>query len=72
MRQDAANPHLVATGGKENDLKIWDLNTPEQPVFKAKNVTTVFMFICRAGESGAVVKITLSSSCDPLSVSARP
>jgi len=31
--------HLqVATGGKENDLKIWDGNKPEKPVFQAKNV----------------------------------
>jgi len=28
----------VATGGKENLLKVWDLNKPELPVFKAKNV----------------------------------
>ena len=39
MRQDAANPHIIATGGKENDLKIWNLNTPSEPVFKAKNVS---------------------------------
>ena len=28
----------VATGGKENDLKVWDLNCIDEPVFKAKNV----------------------------------
>ncbi len=28
----------VATGGKENDLKIWDGNRPGTPVFQAKNV----------------------------------
>lgn len=32
--------HLqVATGGKENDLKLWDGNKPEKPVFQAKNVS---------------------------------
>ena len=34
--------HLqVATGGKENDLKIWDGSKPEKPVFQAKNVKQV-------------------------------
>ena len=31
----------VATGGKENDLKIWDGNKPEKPVFQAKNVRVI-------------------------------
>ena len=32
--------HLqIATGGKENDLKIWNGSKPEKPVFQAKNVT---------------------------------
>ena len=39
MRQDSENPYIVATGGKENDLKIWNLNTPDEPIFKAKNVS---------------------------------
>nr|CAB3267725.1 WD repeat-containing protein 74-like [Phallusia mammillata] len=30
--------HCVAAGGKENLMKIWDLNATEQPVFKSKNV----------------------------------
>ena len=31
--------HLqIATGGKENDLKIWNGSKPEKPVFQAKNV----------------------------------
>ena len=31
--------HLqIATGGKENDLKVWDGSKPEKPVFQAKNV----------------------------------
>ncbi|EHB02106.1 WD repeat-containing protein 74 [Heterocephalus glaber] len=38
MRQDPAQPHLVATGGKENALKVWDLQGSEEPVFRAKNV----------------------------------
>ena len=28
----------VATGGKENDLKVWDGNKLDQPIFQAKNV----------------------------------
>ena len=33
--------HLqVATGGKENDLRLWDGNRPGKPVFQAKNVRT--------------------------------
>uniref|UniRef100_A0A8I4A2F2 WD repeat domain 74 n=1 Tax=Callithrix jacchus TaxID=9483 RepID=A0A8I4A2F2_CALJA len=38
MRQDPAHPHMVATGGKENALKMWDLQGSEEPVFRAKNV----------------------------------
>uniref|UniRef100_A0A3Q0QVT2 WD repeat-containing protein 74 n=1 Tax=Amphilophus citrinellus TaxID=61819 RepID=A0A3Q0QVT2_AMPCI len=38
MRQSPANPHKVAAGGKENGLKIWDLQRPERPVFTAKNL----------------------------------
>lgn len=38
MRQSPANPNKVATGGKENGLKIWDLQRPEQPAFSAKNL----------------------------------
>jgi len=32
---------LIATGGKENDLKVWDikdLSEKKQPIFKAKNL----------------------------------
>lgn len=39
MRQDPAHPHVVATGGKENALKMWDLQGSEEPVFRAKNVS---------------------------------
>ncbi|XP_030264585.1 WD repeat-containing protein 74 [Sparus aurata] len=38
MRQSPVHPHKVATGGKENGLKIWDLESPEKPVFTAKNL----------------------------------
>ena len=41
MRHNPHQMHQVGTGGKENDLKIWDLNSPEEPVFKAKNVNNV-------------------------------
>ena len=31
--------HFIATGGKEHDLQIWDLNqTKNGPIFKARNV----------------------------------
>ena len=32
---------LVATGGKDNDLKLWDGNRPEAPVFQARNASTL-------------------------------
>ncbi|XP_042226551.1 WD repeat-containing protein 74-like [Homarus americanus] len=38
MRQNPGTPSLIATGGKENDLQLWDLQHPEEPTFKAKNV----------------------------------
>ncbi|XP_030331292.1 LOW QUALITY PROTEIN: WD repeat-containing protein 74 [Strigops habroptila] len=38
MRQDPARPQRVGTGGRENGLKVWDLQRPEQPLFRAKNV----------------------------------
>nr|XP_005988851.2 PREDICTED: WD repeat-containing protein 74 isoform X2 [Latimeria chalumnae] len=38
MCQNLEKRNLVGTGGKENDLKIWDLQKPEEPLFKAKNV----------------------------------
>ena len=36
------NPHValqVATGGQENDLKVWDGQNSDKPVFQAKNVS---------------------------------
>ncbi|KAM6970381.1 WD repeat-containing protein 74 [Aplochiton taeniatus] len=38
MRQNASQPNKVATGGKENGLKVWDLERPDTPIFAAKNV----------------------------------
>lgn len=38
MRQDPTHTHVVATCGKENALKVWDLQGSEEPVFRAKNV----------------------------------
>ena len=40
MRQSAINCNLVATGGKENDLQVWDVMNLQNPVanFMAKNV----------------------------------
>ncbi|XP_069665486.1 WD repeat-containing protein 74 isoform X2 [Haliaeetus albicilla] len=38
MRQDPTRPHRLGTGGKENALKVWDLQRPQEPVFRAKNV----------------------------------
>ena len=38
MQASRTSHLLIATGGKENDLKIWDGNKPEKPVFQAKNV----------------------------------
>lgn len=38
MRQSPVHKHKIATGGKENGLKIWDLERPQKPVFTAKNL----------------------------------
>uniref|UniRef100_A0A8D3CKV3 WD repeat-containing protein 74 n=1 Tax=Scophthalmus maximus TaxID=52904 RepID=A0A8D3CKV3_SCOMX len=38
MRRSPVRPSTVAAGGKENALKIWDLEKPETPVFTAKNL----------------------------------
>lgn len=38
MRQNASQRHTVATGGKENGLKVWDLERPDKPIFVAKNL----------------------------------
>uniref|UniRef100_A0A8C6XFQ7 WD repeat-containing protein 74 n=1 Tax=Naja naja TaxID=35670 RepID=A0A8C6XFQ7_NAJNA len=41
MRQHSQQRHRIATGGKENCLKIWDLHQPQEPVFRAKNVSSL-------------------------------
>ncbi|CAB1332960.1 unnamed protein product [Coregonus sp. 'balchen'] len=38
MRQNPSQRNQVATGGKENGLKVWDLERPETPIFTSKNV----------------------------------
>ncbi|XP_023817151.1 WD repeat-containing protein 74 [Oryzias latipes] len=38
MRQSPVSRNKVATGGKENGLKIWDLQRPEAALFSAKNL----------------------------------
>uniref|UniRef100_T1J0T6 WD repeat-containing protein 74 n=1 Tax=Strigamia maritima TaxID=126957 RepID=T1J0T6_STRMM len=43
MRHNVNDTNFVATGGKENPLKIWDLNKLETPIFKAKNVPHDFL-----------------------------
>ncbi len=39
MRVSPNADNIIATGGKKNDLQIWDLLSPHQPLFKAKNVS---------------------------------
>ena len=43
MRANPESPLQVATGGRENDLKLWDGNNLEEPVFEAKNVRNDFL-----------------------------
>lgn len=43
MRQSLTNPQQVATGGKENPVKIWDLEKPDKPVFSAKNLRDTWL-----------------------------
>ncbi|XP_045102755.1 WD repeat-containing protein 74-like [Portunus trituberculatus] len=38
MRQDPTSPSMIATGGKESDLHLWDFSKPEEAIFTAKNV----------------------------------
>jgi ribosome biogenesis protein NSA1 len=38
MHNNPAQQNLVATGGKENDLKLWSLDGTTKPLFTAKNV----------------------------------
>ena len=46
MRQSPAEQSIVATGGKENDLQLWDLHrTDAGPKFRARNVKNNFLDI---------------------------
>ena len=38
MRVSPFTTNLIATGGKKNDLQIWDLDKSENTTFKATNV----------------------------------
>lgn len=38
MRVSTEDPNFFAVGGDEADLRIWDVNSPDAPIFKAKNV----------------------------------
>ena len=38
MRVSPFKNNIVATGGKKNDLQLWDLECSQSPVFKGKNV----------------------------------
>lgn len=38
MQQNPFDKQTIATGGKQADFKLWDLNQPEKPLFQAKNV----------------------------------
>ncbi|KAK1900591.1 WD repeat-containing protein 74 [Dissostichus eleginoides] len=49
MRQNPAQRNKMATGGKENGLKIWDLENPKNPpVFSAKNLKDDWLDLKRA------------------------
>ena len=46
MKKCVVNDNLIATGGKENDLKLWNLeNESNNAYFKSKNVNKYFFFI---------------------------
>lgn len=36
---------VIATGGKENDLKLWDVHTGGKKLFSAKNVSETEIII---------------------------
>lgn len=63
MRQSPTERSLVATGGKENDLQLWDLNrTDAGPRFRARNVKNNFLDLR--------VPVWISDICFPDSLSA--
>lgn len=47
MRQNPAQRSHVATGGRENGLKIWDLQRPEAAVFAARNLRDDWLHLRR-------------------------
>lgn len=53
MRNNHQQRNIVATGGKENDLKIWDLQKLDTAIFAAKNVNNIalnFLFFVNKDE----------------------
>ncbi|XP_071041287.1 WD repeat-containing protein 74 isoform X2 [Parasteatoda tepidariorum] len=43
MERNFFSQSQIATGGEENDLKVWDLNAFEKAIFMAKNVRNDFL-----------------------------
>ena len=44
LRRHVKDDHILATGGKENELQLWDMNRPDAgTVFAAKNVRPDFL-----------------------------
>ena len=39
LKHSHLNKNIIATAGKEADLRIWDVNDPSIPTFTAKNVS---------------------------------
>ena len=44
MRQSPVSRNVIATGGKENELQLFDLEKPETPFFRAKNVCITWRY----------------------------
>lgn len=44
LRRGVVKTNIVATGGQNNDLKLWDLNT-KQMTFNAKNVSKILFYL---------------------------
>ena len=55
MRHNGHSPNIVATGGKENELKVYDVQKGEEPVFTSKNVSFLFVFIFIQDKLSAVL-----------------
>lgn len=73
----ATSPHTslqVATGGKENELKVWDGNKLDNPVFQGKNVRVciskfllISVFVCIRTKRGDVT-IGLHTGASPYDI----